>query len=245
MNRNKLLIIAFLLFFVIIGIVFFLTETSKIKTVHPNLIAWYKFDEGKGTKVRDYSGYRNDGAIYGGASWVKDTPFGTGYALYFNGIDAMVQIPDNPILNNLEEITVTVWIKAEDLQYGASIVDKGWYNPRIWYDPPFNRFMFQLRDTQEERGFGWSDDSFSKCYKEWCFLVATYSSRENKVRLYINGELDKEFEWNGKPLVSRAGEPLKIGFQDKYFKGIISDLRIYNKALSNQEILNVMRGQII
>jgi hypothetical protein len=65
MNRNKLLIIAFLLFFVITGIVFFLTETSKIKPAHPNLIAWYKFDEGKGTKVRDYSGYRNNGAIYG------------------------------------------------------------------------------------------------------------------------------------------------------------------------------------
>jgi len=43
----------------------------------------------------------------------------------------MVQIPDSPILNNLEEITVTVWIKAEDLQYGVSIVDKGWDNPRI------------------------------------------------------------------------------------------------------------------
>ena len=228
---------------VIIAVLVILSwKPTKVPSEVLNPIAWYKLNEGSGNITKDFSGNGNNGIIYGSAIWTTDTPTGKGYALSFDGIDDKVEILDAPILNPSNAITVTLWVKASDLQSTASIIDKDWYNPRIWYNEPFNRFIFQLKDSIEERGFGWSNNSFSLCHNRWCFLVATYSTEDNKVRLYINGQLDQEFTWNGKLLVSRVGIPLRVGWQAAYFKGIISDVRIYSQALSQQEIANIMKA---
>lgn len=77
-------------------------------TTTGGLVAWYKFDEATGTVLRDSSGNGNHGTIYG-ATWTQGI---SGTALYFNGINNYVEIPDSPSLNPAQT-TVIVWFKPE------------------------------------------------------------------------------------------------------------------------------------
>ncbi|MED2737357.1 LamG-like jellyroll fold domain-containing protein [Bacillus toyonensis] len=71
---------------------------------------------------------------------------------------------------------------------------------------------------------------------------------DNKARIYINGKLDSEF-----PL-SKGGfqdnhQDLHIGYETpgkpRQFQGIIDDVRIYNKALTEDEILGNKNGNVV
>lgn len=102
---------------------------------HADTVGQWLFDEGSGDVVHDSSRNSNDGTFVGEPEWVKDTPFGEGFALEFDGAGSYseyIEIEDAPSLNVTEEITLEAWIKpgppgtagivsksGEDLNKGA------------------------------------------------------------------------------------------------------------------------------
>lgn len=73
------------------------------------LIACWKFDEGKGDRLLDDSGYGNHGTIHG-ATWTKGI---VGGGLLFDGVDDYVKVPKSASLNSIDkEITLMCWIKT-------------------------------------------------------------------------------------------------------------------------------------
>ncbi|HID06495.1 MAG TPA: hypothetical protein EYP10_05035, partial [Armatimonadetes bacterium] len=78
----------------------------------PGLIAWWRFDEGKGTLVRDSSSPPPCDGQVNGARWVQGK---IGMALEFDGKATFVRVPVTSEFHNLMEFTVTAWIKLNAL----------------------------------------------------------------------------------------------------------------------------------
>jgi hypothetical protein len=70
---------------------------------------------------------------------------------------------------------------------------------------------------------------------QWNHLLATYNGQHAKV--YINGEMEVQVAANEK--IGVNNNPVTIGatgYDVDYFKGSIDDVRIYNRALSAEEV---------
>ncbi len=80
----------------------------------PDLIAWWTFNEGKGTLAADSSKNGRDATVNGNAQWI---PGIYGNALEFDGTDDYVGIPES-LFTDLGQFTIACWL-AGDLS-GAS-----------------------------------------------------------------------------------------------------------------------------
>ncbi len=214
-------------------------------TPSTSLIALYHFDEGSGTIAGDSSGYGNDGTVYG-AVWTKGI---SGNALEFDGSD-YINVPDSSSLNNPSAVTVEAWVKLDSYmsaQDMCSIVQK-----YAWSTP--GRGGFSL-GTANAAG-GYSDDglpafiivedenydlavsSAHLSLDTWYHLVGTYDETTNIIRIYVDGKEKDTTSFAGE--LYSAGVSLEIGRDlpvSRWFDGTIDEIRIYNRALSPEEIL--------
>lgn len=70
---------------------------------------------------------------------------------------------------------------------------------------------------------------------EWCHVAGLFDGV--RVKIYINGALDGELAYSGTP--PTTGHTLRIGQRysgDFTFKGLIDEVSIYNRALTDEEI---------
>jgi len=208
-------------------------------------VALYHFDEGIGTNVADSSGNGNDGTVYG-AAWTTGI---SGNALEFDGSD-YINVPDSSSLNNPSAVTVEAWVKLDSYmsaQDMCSAVQK-----YVWSTP--GRGGFSL-GTANMAG-GYSDDglpafiivedenydaavsSAQLSLDTWYHLVGTYDETTNTVRIYVDGEEKDATSFAGE--LYSAGVSLEIGRDlplSRWFDGTVDEVRIYNRALSPEEIL--------
>jgi hypothetical protein len=203
-----------------------------------NLVSWWKFNEGSGVTAYDSAG-TNDGTIYG-AAWTTDY---TGIALDFDG-DDYVGISDNPSLrfNLFSRFSLCSWAKP----VGGYIVGKmrnsaqyGYFGYNIGYTSG-NKYYFTADLS--------SGNSISIYTKEipqgdWSHVTAVYDNRNMKI--YLDGELEGTGRYFYDVDRGPPDKDLTIGARsagssiDNYFIGIIDDVRIYNKALSVEEVRQV------
>src|SRR4051812_14410379 len=80
---------------------------SALFAQSPGLVAAYSFDEGGGSAITDLSGNGNHGSL-GNALWTSESLYGN--ALLFNGVDALVTIPDSPSLRLTNAMTLEAWV---------------------------------------------------------------------------------------------------------------------------------------
>lgn len=100
-----------------------ITETAKYRVIpEASLIAWYKFNEGAGNTVNDYSKQENIGTITG-ATWTTGK---IDNCLEFDGLSGRVTILDNQKLRLTTGGTIMAWIYPDTLGEGnfGRIVDK-------------------------------------------------------------------------------------------------------------------------
>src|SRR4030042_1000714 len=79
------------------------------------LVGWWKLDDGTGNVAVDSSGNGNDGVISGDPEWVAGW---FGGALKFDGIDDNVNCGNGEIFNITDELTLAVWVNANDFGSG-------------------------------------------------------------------------------------------------------------------------------
>lgn len=187
------------------------------------LVAYWSFDEGYGNIAHDYSGNGNDGIIYG-ATWVDGIE---GKALYFDGEDDYVEIlPEN--IGYLPSVTISAWIKT----YGSDTIQQ------IIERYP-DTIPFELTKDLKVwwRGAYCTISNITITTNKWYFIVVTYDYYTKKASIFIDGEIDAYSycesmgEGNGELNIGRDPD---INFQ--YFHGIIDEVRIYNRAVSESEI---------
>jgi hypothetical protein len=204
------------------------------------LVAAYSFNEGTGTILTDSSGNSNHGTINGATR----TTGKYGNGLNFDGVDDLVSIPNSGSLDITgKEITLEAWAYPEStIANGARIVSKrtdgGGSEVYALYLSDTNFYKFRLDGTTDVT----SPNTIN--YNKWYHVVGVYNST-HKI-LYVDGTL--------KAIASRtenidsSTKGVFIGHreaEDRWFNGIIDELRIYNRTLTQAEILNDMNSPII
>jgi len=182
----------------------------------------------------DRSRYRNNGVIQG-AKW-------KGNAFYFDGVNDYVNCGNHESLHITDEITIEVWVNASTNTDWARIVNKYYHSAQKGWNLIIsndNKFLFEI----------WSPGGVKKNVKStttaentgWHYVVATYNKQYLKI--YIDGVQEDSLLWS-EPIVDNP-ENLTIGFDyhdGHYLNATIRQVRIYNKALSGEEIkiLNIV-----
>ena len=204
------------------------------------LVAYWAFEDEKGETASDSSGNGHDGELLGDPQWT-DGYFGGG--LEFDQAGDEVNIPFHEDLN-LDTFTVTAWANVEPGSAGHRAVissrDEPPVSGYIIYAEPGNKWQFWT-------GVGnrWSPITGPAInLGEWDHLAGTYADGEQK--FYVNGELVGEVD--AEPTLNTKQEFLigaganERATHEYLFKGIIDEVRIYDHALTQNEVASVMES---
>jgi len=207
----------------------------------PNIpISYWPFDTGTETVAYDVIG-SNDGTI-NEASWATGI---SSSALDFDGVNNYVDLPDNDDLRP-NHITQAAWVYPGTL---------GGVNPIIALETLTggnDGAMLMIHNGYIKFYVGTGIDEVQYLsgtitqINEWYHVVGTYDGVE--AELWINGQkVDSE------PLTGDisyyTSRDMRIGSWDpanpSYFDGKIDEVRIYNDALSQEEILALYEEELV
>ena len=209
-----------------------------IPITDPNLIAWWKLDEGSGNTALDGSGHNHHGTIGGTPDFV---PGYNGDALDFDGSTDYIDV-DGQLVSGT--FSLTMWIYPRDIPYSS-----GFY--AVLHNDAWNAgsLHVHLRNTTSiinadiNSGPGVESTTVLQA-DQWyhCALTVT-TTGGNASKLYINGVLENTGSGGtGTPYLG----PMVIGAWDggttRHYHGLMDDIRIYDKVLTVEEITLAMRG---
>jgi len=190
-------------------------------------------------KWLDYSVYRNHGTIHG-ATWTTGK-FGS--ALSFDGVDDYVEVPDDDSLDITDEITIEAWVKTNDVSGYKTIYARKYSNSRgqYWFEvdrPAQGYILFRILNGDGNTLTEVKTNSAVFSSETWTHVIAIYDS--SYARIYVNGDEVKSVN-TGNLNVPSASGPSTVGAQwyleyTNFFNGTIDEVRIYNRALSAEEI---------
>ncbi len=189
-----------------------------------------------GKDIYDYSGQANhgtnNGAVYGATGKV-------GSGLSFDGT-ADVNIGHSLVLDSAS-ITLAAWVNASVLNTWNGIITK------IDTGAPRHGLNLQAGTSQNLASLiydGVGGGSYVRSVTvpatgTWYHVAVTHNAADNRTIVYVNGNNEKETTAYG--LAHLAGVDTVIGrfytnSTGLRFKGLLDEVRIYNRALSGAEI---------
>jgi prepilin-type N-terminal cleavage/methylation domain-containing protein len=212
----------------------FLFEIGTDLTLDPfSPVLELSFDEGQGTIAYDSSGNGNNGTLCNGSScnvqgpqWVDGK---VGKALSFDGVDDYVEIPYSSNLNltgNNESIFL--WVKhsgSSNILFQAYGWSRRLYRTQwVFYDESLSIYYLSTEDNGD--GF---------------YHFIGYRAQGNTVESYKDGRLISSITRSVNPIRPASsywwlGRVCASTSCNWYYSGLIDELRIYNRPLSDSEI---------
>ena len=208
--------------------------------VEDGLVAYWALNDEDGDTASDSSGNGHDGDLIGDPQWTEGY---FGGALQFDQAADEVNVPFHANLNQ-ETFTICAWANVETGGTGHRAVvssrDDGPQRGYIFYCEPGNTWQFWTG------GGGWkSVQGPAVNLDEWDHLAGVYAGANQK--FYVNGELVGER--NDGALSINAAQEFLIGAganetanHNYFFRGMIDEVRLYDRALSADEITSVMNN---
>jgi hypothetical protein len=208
-----------------------------ILDINDGLMGYWSFDVISDTIVPDESENNNEGF-----SWSpKETEGFSGLALDFDGINDCVYVSDNPSLNfhDTNEFSLSIWINREGSMISLSegLISKATSTPGPnGYIMVIRQITNLIRFTIYDGIKGYPINSTIEIDEDkWYHVVGTWDGTTSK--LYINGVLDNTETFSG-VTVSNDYKLLELGnhYGTHSYHGIIDEVRIYDRTLSNDEV---------
>jgi glucose/arabinose dehydrogenase/PKD repeat protein len=197
----------------------------------PGLMAAYGFNEGTGSVVVDASGNGHTGTV-SGATWATAGKYGG--ALAFDGVD-WVTIAPSGLLNLTTAMTLSAWVNPAGTTGWQTVMLKeqtGGLVYALYGSGTKNRPAAHVSVAGVEQRTG---GLTTLPANTWTHLAATYDGAA--LRLYVNGAEVSARAMTG-PIATSTG-PLRIGGNGvwgEHFRGLIDEVRVYNRALTPSEI---------
>ncbi|MGC8865405.1 MAG: LamG-like jellyroll fold domain-containing protein [Bacteroidales bacterium] len=204
------------------------------ESLNEGLTAWYPLDG----NTNDISTNQNHGTGYN----LLNGPNPAGEpnkAMYFNGNNAWIEVPNSPsLMSPINGLTITGWIKSEN--NNAYVLNK-------INGPSINSYQYktEINTGNETYGLGFNGQTYNSGSaipipdNEWFHYAATFNG--NQIKFYINGQLSSSVNQTG--TIIPNSQRLEIGRDGyntlKWLKGWLDEIRIYNRALNEDEILNL------
>ncbi len=199
------------------------------------IVAWWKLDETSGLIAADSSGNGNDGTLTNmfGDEWTTGQVDG---ALEFDGADDNIDCGNDDSLNITDEITLSAWINM------VQRPDRdNWYTI-TWKENAYSMYLYGTDSTVTTLGADfwldtgradiWSGPDIDIPPNDWAHVAVTFDGTEFK--FYVNGEHDYTEDEPGTIEISTIN--FLFNEAGSIFKGLMDDVRVYNYALSGEEI---------
>ncbi|MCH8193550.1 MAG: LamG domain-containing protein, partial [Planctomycetes bacterium] len=238
----------------ILSVIVVVTGTCLVGVAGAVEILVYTFDEGSGATAFDQTGNGRDGVITD-ATWQAGGFNGSGSALSFQGGAKVEDDDGEAFLNGLEALTMAAWVRSNILSS-----DRGIFNGE---NPDGGDNVCTMRYDSSGANFGGTnvmkmavttgggesqlESSSGVQTTEWQHVAMTWESG-GLIRLYINGEEDMGVNRNN-PNNSGTidgcdtfivGQGAKD--QSNSWDGLIDEVRLFDAALTAEELQLVMLG---
>jgi hypothetical protein len=223
----------------------------------PGPVAYWKFDEGFGQTANDSTINANNGTLGGGTeaykpTWQTEDMCVSGKCLKFDGVDDYVDAGDIDIIDGATQLSVTAWIKMDDLTADGIIVAKdefAGYSQLIFYrdeevygHPEITDTFHVIVSDGVTEGEIWSV-SGSANDSNWHHVAFTYvADSATGMKLYVDGVEDSNSPTttSGLTALKSTANSLQIGkpitTANKEFNGFIDSVKIYPYARTAAQI---------
>ncbi len=241
-----------------------LLSATCFAELRDGLIAHFPFDDGVGLGLRENSGtgLTTDGFLVGfdddDSQWVEGQ---IGGALEFDGLDDYVIVPEYELAQTGFSVALWGYVNGgdpNDAPTWASLV-KNWGGAEV------GQFHFGLGpgggDTlnifitdSDNQAFNAGTDTDDVAFDEWQHFAFVADPIEETVSLYKNGFVVDEQPYNGAFTDTPNSTALGIGVKTNnagdmadpgapgYWDGKLDDLGIWNRALTEDEVLTLWAG---
>ncbi len=203
------------------------------------LVAAYGFEETAGTTANDSSTAKNNGTINGP---VSSTGGKFGRALSFDGTNDRVDVPDAASLDLTTGMTLEAWVKPTSNVGWRTVIMKERGTDLLYalYSSNGAKPRTENFTTAENTAAG----TTALPLNAWSHLASTYDG--TNLRFYLNGALIATKATSG--AMPNTANPLRIGGNavwGEYFAGLIDEVRVYNRALTEAELKADMAAAVI
>ena len=195
-----------------------------------------------GTTWKDMSGFNNSGSLINGTAYSNIS----GGNITFDGVDDRINLPDIGV-TELSAFSISCWVRASAGVIYPTVYSEG--TPASW---PSNLFIIYYGDIGGANGGirVWFNNTSIITYNTsvvdniWRHLVYTQTNNSNRF-MYLNGN---QIGTNTTTIThtvtnSYIGANNNNGSFGQFYKGNISNLQLYNRALSETEILQNYNSQ--
>jgi hypothetical protein len=222
------------------------TAGAARATVSP--VGWWMFDEKTGTTAVDSSSNKNNGTLFGGATW------GTGQikgAVQCDGTNDYVNLPIGALISKLTSATFAIW--ANYSQQGGAwqrIFDIGTGETVNMFLTPAiggsNTGQMRFAITTGGSGAESQLTAPARLATGWHHIAVVINGDTRAMQLYLDGAVVAS--GTTAVLPSALGNTTQnwLGRSeyaaDAYYQGALDDFRIYDRPLAADEIQKVMLG---
>jgi len=214
-------------------------------------VGWWKFDDCQGLTAFDSSGLGNNATISIGpsgtqnsvgtcqagtsAAWTNGATGKYNSSLNFDGIDDYIWLGNLATLSP-SNLSISSWFKISSNITGTIIRNRT-------YGYSISLSSGNVRTHVYESSGSQLSISSPLTYGDnnWHFATSTYNG--TTIRLYVDGKLVNSSTGTGTGTIYYSGNAIGIGRDadnsSSYFTGQIDDVRIYNYALTSEQIKTV------
>ena len=221
------------------------------------LVAYYPFNG----NANDVSGNGNHGTLYNGVSFVPDRFGSPNKAAYFDGVNDFIEVLHNGSLGRRNAFSFVVYFKTETLSTVQTLLARR--NRPTQTHAQFQAFI----NWSVHPGFGYGQNysnnadcntaliqydvyvntgTASIVQNQWHCVVGTFDGSTQKI--YLDGVLKESLPTPLSIMDSCTNTPMTMGkYTDpdpQQFKGVMDEVRIYERAL-NQDEVSALCNEII
>ncbi len=222
--------------------ILFTSSLIFAQSINQGMIAWYPFNG----NTSDLSG-NNRNLTSVNTAFANDKDGRSSSSLYFNGSSAYCYgVADTGFSPN--EITISAWVKSEGIQKSNARTltvgpdNKINGNYTFWFEQGLQSLGFISAEpvTNTASIYNYSTGTYTA--DSWCHIAVTFSNSTKELKFFINGVLDKKHSNSGSLTGFTSSRNISVGVTgyptslNSYFKGWMDDLRLYNRALTDNEI---------
>ena len=210
---------------------------SQPAAIYSGLKSWWRLNESSGTTASDTSGYQRTGTV-SGATWTAGKE---GNSLQFDGVNDGMLAGSAAALTGTTDFTLGAWVKVNSGSPLGTVIQQrepggsgylGEYMVNVNANGTVEFFIYNS-------GYQFDITTTTTVNNgQWHYISAVRSGTNGYI--YIDGVQAATGSGTVQSLNALA---VSVGYDyrdsNKYFTGLIDDVRIYSRALSASEVLSI------
>ena len=231
--------------FIILTMAVFSASSGFTQTCPTGMVSYWKLDDNSGDLFKDFYGTHDATAEVSVATEVNGK---VGSAKSFDGTNVVI-VANHADFNFAanSSFSIELWVKYSEIVGDRSNIIIGKNDPyatgaywSIGIDNPTGKLFFDLRDGNANSQSVETASALST--NTWHHIVAVRSEATNQNILYVDGApagTTVTYDYSGN--FSSTGDInmgflIRLGVPDYFYSGLLDEVAIYNRALSQTEI---------